>query len=337
MKKLNWIDKGIFFVNTVFAFLLQLSLLVPFIPIKSFPKTAIFSLATPVLIIINVFFLVYWVVKWKRQWLLSFVILLLGFQQVSSLYKFSGTQNVVSENSLKIMTYNVRIFDLYKWLGRDGVSEEILSMISEENPDILCLQEFHEAKKSAFTNYKYRFIKYRAKGTGQAIFSKHPIVNKGSLNFPNSQNNAIFADIVRGNDTVRVYNLHMQSFHINPVNEEISQENSSRLARRMGAVFSKQQIQTEIFVSHKEKCPYKTITCGDLNNNQYSSIYKQIKGDDIDTFDEQGSGTGKTYYFKYFPFRIDFVLVDETIQVMSHKNRYEKLSDHYPIIAQLKI
>ncbi|WP_417444297.1 endonuclease/exonuclease/phosphatase family protein [Joostella sp.] len=337
MKKLNWVDKGIFFVNTVFAFLLQLSLLVPYIPIKSFPKTAIFSLATPILIILNILFLIYWVLKLKRQWLLSFIILLLGYQQVSSFYKFGGTSNVVSDSYLKIMTYNVRIFDLYKWMGRDGVSDEILAMITKEEPDILCLQEFHDSKELKFKMYPHSFINYKTKGTGQAIFSKYPITSKGSLNFPNSQNNAIYADIVKGSDTIRVYNLHMQSFHINPQDEEISQENSSKIAKRMGAVFSKQQVQTEIFVSHKIECPYKTITCGDLNNNQYSAIYKQIKGDDIDTFDEKGSGTGKTYYFKYFPFRIDFIFVDEEIPVISHKNRYEKLSDHYPIISQLQI
>ena len=88
MKKLNWINKGVFTLNTVFAFLLQISLLVPYIPVKSFPKTAIFSLATPVLILLNIAFLVYWIVKWKRHFLLSFIILLLGYGQVSSLYQY---------------------------------------------------------------------------------------------------------------------------------------------------------------------------------------------------------------------------------------------------------
>ncbi|QLE02112.1 endonuclease/exonuclease/phosphatase family protein [Galbibacter sp. BG1] len=337
MKKLNWIDKGIFLVNTVFAFLLLLSLLVPYVPITSFPKIAIFSLATPILILLNIAFFIYWILKRKRPWILSFVVLLVGYQQVLSLYKFSGTENVVSESTLKVMTYNVRVFDVYEWIGRKGVFEDIREMIKEEDPDILCLQEFYHTKENEFDLFPYSFIKYKTKETGQSIFSKYPIVNKGSLNFPNSGNNAIFADIVKDRDTIRVYNLHMQSFHINPQDEEITQENSSKIARRMGAVFSKQQIQTDIFVSHKEQSPYKTITCGDLNNNQYSSIYHQIKGEDIDTFDEQGSGTGRTYYFKYFPFRIDFVLVDKDIVVVAHKNRYELLSDHYPIITQLQL
>ncbi|MCM5663937.1 endonuclease/exonuclease/phosphatase family protein [Galbibacter mesophilus] len=337
MKKLNWIDKGIFLVNTVFAFLLLLSLLVPYIPIKSFPRIAIFSLATPILIILNILFLIYWLLKLKRPFWLSFLVLLIGYQQVFSLYKFSGTENVVSESTIKVMTYNVRVFDVYEWIGRKGVFDDIKNMVEEEAPDVLCFQEFYHTKENKFNDFQYQFIKYKTKETGQAIFSKYPIVNKGSLNFPNSGNNAIFADIVKDNDTIRVYNLHMQSFHINPQDEEITQENSGKIARRMGAVFSKQQIQTDIFVSHKEESPYRTITCGDLNNNQFSAIYDQIKGSDIDTFEEQGSGTGKTYYFKYFPFRIDFVFVDESITVVSHKNRYELLSDHYPIITQLQL
>ncbi|MCX2681545.1 endonuclease/exonuclease/phosphatase family protein [Galbibacter sp. EGI 63066] len=337
MKKLKWLHKGVFLANSLFAFLLLLCLLAPYIPLSSFPRIAIFSLVTPVLIIVNILFLVYWIIKRKKQWILSFVVLLLGYQQVFSLYKFSGTKEVVSANSLKVMTYNVRVFDEYKWIGRDGVFDEMMGMIKEENPGILCFQEFYHTKEDAFDYYPYKFVNYKTKETGQAIFSKYPIINKGSLHFPNSGNDAIFADVVKGNDTIRVYNLHMQSFHINPEDEELSQENSGRLARRMGAVFSKQQVQTDIFLSHKTECPYKTITCGDLNNNQYSAIYRQIKGDDIDTFDEKGSGTGKTYYYKYFPFRIDFIFVDEEIPVRSHKNRYELFSDHYPVISQLDI
>src|SRR5690606_17224029 len=124
-----------------------------------------------------------------------------------------------------------------------------------------------------------------------------------------------FADIVRDNDTLRIYNVHLQSFHIDPLSEELSQENSSRLASRMGAVFSKQQVQTDIFVKHINKSPYKTITCGDLNNNQYSAIYDQIQGVNVVTFEEQGTGTEKTFSFKYFPFRIDFIFCDPSIEL----------------------
>ena len=337
MKKLNWANKFVFTINIVVAILLILGYISSYIPVKSFPRISIYSLITPVLIVVNIVFMLYWMAKIKRQFLLSFLILLIGYPKVSSLYKFSGKQEVVSNDVLKVMTYNVRVFNVYKWIKGEDVFGQIKSLIKEENPSIVCFQEFYYTKEDKFKEFPYRYVNYKTEETGQAIYSKYPIINKGSLEFPNSGNNAIFADIVRGDDTVRVYNIHLQSFHIDPENEELSQKNSSRLASRMGAVFTKQQVQTDIFVEHKSSSPFRTITCGDLNNNQYSAIYEQIRGDDLDSFQEQGSGTGKTFYFKYYPLRIDFIFTDPSIEVISHKNRYEKLSDHYPVIAQLKI
>ncbi|WP_417362099.1 endonuclease/exonuclease/phosphatase family protein [Galbibacter sp.] len=337
MKKLSWAHKFVFSINIVVAVLLILGYASAYIPVKSFPRISIYSLITPVLIVVNIIFMLYWMVKIKRQFLLSFLILLIGYPKVSSLYKFSGTQEVVSNGTLKVMTYNVRVFNVYKWIKGEDVFGEIKSLIKEENPSILCFQEFYYTKEGMFNEFPYRYINYKTQETGQAIYSKFPIINKGSLEFPNSGNNAIFADIVCDSDTIRVYNIHLQSFHIDPESEEISQKNSSRLASRMGAVFSKQQVQTEIFVEHKNQSPYKTITCGDLNNNQYSAIYQQIKGNDLDSFEEQGEGTGKTFYFKYFPLRIDFIFMDPRLEVVSHKNRYEQLSDHYPVMTQLQL
>ena len=337
MKKLSWANKFVFSINIVVAILLILGYVSPYIPVQSFPRISIYSLITPILIIANLIFMCYWLVKLKKQFLLSFLILLLGYPKVSSLYQFSGKEEVVSNGTLKVMTYNVRVFDVYKWIGDEDVFSRIKSLVKEENPGILCFQEFYFTKEDEFKEFPYRYVNYKTKETGQAIYSKYPIVNKGSLEFPNSGNNAIFADIVRDGDTVRIYNVHLQSFHINPKSEEISQENSTRLASRMGAVFSKQQVQTDIFVKHKSESPYRTITCGDLNNNQYSAIYKQIRGADLDTFEEQGTGTGKSFYFKYFPLRIDFIFADPSMEVVSHKNRYEELSDHYPVMAQLQL
>src|SRR5690606_14873962 len=212
MKKLSWVNKIIFSLNIVAVVLLILGYLSPYIPVKSFPRISIYSLATPVFVVANILFMMYWIVKVKKQFLLSFIILLAGYPKVSSLYKFSGKQEVVTNGALKIMTYNVRVFDVYKWIGTENVFDQIKNLIKEENPSILCLQEFYYTKEDKFEEFPYRYVNYKTKETGQAIFSKFPIVNSGSLNFPNSGNNAIFADIVRDNDTVRIYNLHLQSF-----------------------------------------------------------------------------------------------------------------------------
>ena len=102
-------------------------------------------------------------------------------------------------------------------IDNHDIGDDIVKLIKDQNIDIVCLQEFHNKKEGAFS-YPYKYFKYNSttNRVGQAILSKYPIINNGSLNFSRYGNNAIFADIVKGKDTIRVYNLHLQSFHINP-------------------------------------------------------------------------------------------------------------------------
>ena len=86
-----------------------------------------------------------------------------------------------------------------------------------------------------------------------------------------------------------------------------------------------------------EATPYKKIVCGDFNNTQFSNVYKVIKGDMQDSFTEQGTGYGRTFNFRYYPVRIDFILADEAFEIMAHKNFDIKLSDHFPVMASIKI
>ena len=338
MKKLNLLNRLVVILNSIFAALLLCSYVLPYIFPRSFPSLSVLTLVVPILIFINLLFLIYWTIKFKKQFLISFLVLLFGYKHVSSLFKFSG-KDEESASSLKIMTYNVRLFNLYEWIDNHDIGDDIVDLIKDQNIDIVCLQEFHNKKEGAFS-YPYKYFKYNSttNRVGQAILSKYPIINNGSLNFSRYGNNAIFADIVKGKDTIRVYNLHLQSFHINPKQEELTQENSERLLNRMGSAFVVQQEQAEIFENHRRLCHYKQIICGDFNNTQYSNVYKQIKGDMNDTFDEAGSGFGRTYYYKYFPLRIDFILVDKNIEVLSHKTLTDKImSDHYPIVSSLNI
>src|SRR5690606_36936761 len=132
---------------------------------------------------------------------------------------------------------------------------------------------------------------------GQVIFSQFPIINSGSLEFPNTANNAIFADVVKDKDTLRLYNINLQSLNIDTDVEKLQKENTSYLFNRVGLTFKIQQSQTELFLAHKKQCKYKMMVTGDFNNTAYSYVYKSIKGDLNDTFIEAGNGFGRTYDF----------------------------------------
>ena len=55
----------------------------------------------------------------------------------------------------------------------------------------------------------------------------------------------------------------------------------------------------------------------------------------VDAFKASGNGFGRTFNFKFFPLRIDFILVDDAFTVNSFKTYDVELSDHYPVKTTL--
>ncbi|NJX16511.1 endonuclease/exonuclease/phosphatase family protein [Tamlana crocina] len=339
MGKLSFLNKIIYWVNVLVALLLLFSFVLPFLPPKTFAILAVVNLGVSLLIILNVLFFLYWLVKIKKQFLLSLTVLVIGYFSFGSLYKFSASKKIEHPNNFRVMNYNVRLFNLYEWIPEKGVETKITDFIKKEAPDVLCLQEYHPHKNIdlSFFNHKFEKLSGNKAKYGQAIFSKFPIVNSGSIEFPNTANNAIFADVVNGKDTIRVYNIHLESLRINTNAESLQKEDSERLLNRVSTSFKMQQSQAELFLEHKAQCPYKMVICGDFNNTAFSYVYRQIKGDLNDAFKEAGNGFGRTYDFKFFPVRIDFILTDEAFAVNGFKTYDQHFSDHYPIRTTLSL
>uniref|UniRef100_UPI00404B35B3 endonuclease/exonuclease/phosphatase family protein n=1 Tax=Gelidibacter sp. TaxID=2018083 RepID=UPI00404B35B3 len=338
MNKLSLINKLVFFFNSVAALMLLLSYILPYIEPKKFAILSVLSLGVPVLILVNLLFLLYWLLTVKKQLLLSLIVLILGYSNVISLYKFSASKQIDDTQNISVMSYNVRLFNAFEWLPQKDINNQIEAFIKEKNPDILCLQDYRVDKDISFDGYfKYEKVSGEKVKNGQAIFSKYPIVNSGSVEFPDTFNNAIFVDVVKKNDTIRIYNLHLQSLKIDVNNQEILNEDSEKLVNSVSKTFKIQQDQTELFLEHKRQNPHKTIVCGDFNNTAYSYVYKQIKGDLQDAFVEAGNGFGRTYNFRFFPVRIDFILVDDAFEVNSFKTFDVELSDHYPVMSRVKL
>lgn len=339
MKKTSFIDKVLWFINRILAVVLLLSYILPFLPPKTFSVLSVLSLGVALLILINVLFFLYWLVKVKRKLMLSLVVLALGYFSFGSLYKFSASKQLDSDSDFKVMNYNVRLFNLYKWIPEDAIETKIVDFIKTEAPDILSLQEYHPHKNVDLSFFKYKYEKLSGKKIkyGQAIFSNYPIINSGSVEFPETSNNAIYIDVKIQSDTVRVYNVHLESMRIDTKVESLKKENSERLFKRIGHTFKMQQFQTELFLKHKNKCTYKMVICGDFNNTAFSYVYRNIKGDLNDTFKEAGNGFGRTYDFKFFPIRIDFILGDDAFEVNNFKAYNAHYSDHYPIMTSLDL
>ncbi|MCM4168999.1 hypothetical protein KCTC52924_00237 [Arenibacter antarcticus] len=335
------INKLVFLVNGLFAFLLAMSCFVPQIPVTHFPFLSILSLMVPLLVLTNVIFFCYWLLLGSRNLWMSAIVLGIGYLVMGTFFRFQPSEEPISKGEISIMSFNARGFNRSGMISDKTISTQIVALVKAEDPDIVCFQEFDYTKKKSadFNAYKYSFIDYEYghKKVVLAIYSKFPILNNGSLDFPESANSAIYADVVTQKDTVRVYNLHLESHKVIPSVRRLSDEPKARLYKRMSRSFAKQQEQAAIFNAHRNATPYKKIVSGDFNNTQFSNVYQVIKDDMQDSFLEQGSGYGRTYNFKYYPVRIDFIFLDKAFEVKAHKNFDVKLSDHFPLMASFNI
>jgi len=341
VKKLSWFNKIAFFFNIVLAILTFIAYLLPFLAPKMFPFLSVLTLILPLMLILNIVFLCYWLLQLKRQVFLSAVVFFIGITFFNKFYKFSGKDLIKEEDDFLVMSYNVRLFNVFEWMSKQNIPEDIVDFIGSQDPDILCIQEFSTSADVKLEAYKHKYILMQGDNirTGQAIFSKFPIIHKGEIEFPDSNNNVIFADIKMRRDTIRVYSIHMQSTKISPdIHEQIDEAKSKKIFRRVSEAFAEQQVQSELIKAHKSECHYPMIICGDMNNSAFSYVYRNIKGNMKDTFEEAGEGFGKTYDYEFYPARIDYILVDKRFEVKSFKNFDNFInSDHFPIVSRISL
>ncbi len=341
MQKQSWFTKIMFFLNIVLTIATFVAYTLPFLAPKAFPFLSVLTLILPFFLLLNFLFFVYWLLLLKKQMLLSGIVLLLGLPFLHRFYKFSETNLPIEKSDFKLMSYNVRLFNLYEWLPNDDVPFQISNLLLDEQPDILCLQDFSPNDDVNVTMYKYKCIKIEGERLkfGQAIYSKYEIINSGEIEFPNSFNSVIYADILKGKDTLRVYSMHLESVKISAdINEELNEKRSLFIFKNISKAFSEQQHQSELIKTHYLACRYPKIICGDMNNSAFSYVYRTIRGDLKDAFGEAGSGFGKSYNYKLYPARIDYIFVDNTIEVKQFSSLdYFIQSDHFPQIARLSL
>lgn len=338
MKGLGFFDKIVFIFTSIFAVLLLLACVVPNISIVYLPFLSVLGLVVPILVGANFLFFLYWLLKAKRQLFLPLFVLVLGYFTLGTFVKFNSSNNGDALSSLKIMSYNVRSFNKNEHINSATVFEDIKELIDTERPDVVCFQEVGYRRRKEYSDYPYQHLEYVGVHDRVlvGIFSKYPIVEAELMNFPKSYNNGAYADILYKKDTIRIYDLHLESLGVTP-GSGLRNQPSDKLFRRVVRAFTKQREQAELVKKHSKAVDYKTIICGDLNNTQFSDVYKIIRGDRQDTFVEKGKGLGRTYDFLGIPFRIDFIFADDAFEVVQHKNFEVKYSDHFPIMASFRL
>ena len=270
-------------------------------------------------------------------------------------YKLGGGREAAqAQNTVKIETYNVGKFRLSKDnLSPAATLDGIAEQIKKDDPDIVCLQEVYldsaGAAKRIFPGYPHRtyhfFNHSGGQKSGNLILSKFEIVRGGVLTFRLSTNLALYADIVLGTDTVRVYNNHLESYAISPTalvkrirekrknTEDLTEEIMSVHAKVKNTVIRRTG-QVESIMSNMRKSPYDAIICGDFNDTPMSYTYFKLSSHSKDTFKESGKGHSATYSMLWPLLRIDYIFIPESFTSIGHKVIRNNLSDHYPVISE---
>ncbi len=336
MKKLSFSYKILYIFNVVFAMLLALSYLTSFISPKTFPFLAIVNFSIPLLWLINFCFILIWLLKLKKYFILSLLVMLLGWFQLKNLFVFSNS-NFVASQSISVMSYNVMQF-YSKSDAKLSTFDGIKNFVDKETPSILCFQEFKNTNQHKFENFKFSSFDSTKIGLQSAIFSQHRIINSKYFDFEHSGNSAVFADIVINLDTIRVFSAHFQSLNLKPDITTLNEEPKEKLIKRLEKVFKKQINQFDLIKDDIAKSPYPVVFSADMNNTALSYLYHQLTGLELkDSFLESGQYYGKTFNFGALPLRIDMILISESLKSSNFKNYRVDYSDHYPVMTKIQL
>ncbi len=210
-----------------------------------------FGLTYPFIMLINILFLVFWLIAKPRNALISLITIVAGWNFVSRYYQLKGKST--EEEGIKIMSYNVHHFRGTGNLSEKETAIEISNFLKEHKPDIVCLQEVRLRKNTIFNLHKtveeFDFINHyqyaRSSSTfGSVTLSRFPIVNMNEIRFENSRNITIYTDIIIDSDTVRIFNIHLHSYGIDPadypiIDSGVSTEEDLKEARELGSKLKK--------------------------------------------------------------------------------------------------
>lgn len=356
------IAKSLFISLNLLAILaLLFALFAAYVPPSSGVIFSAFALFYPVLLIVNILFVAFWLIFKSKLFLISLAVILFGYGNLIHNVQYSLSTNSNSNpNSIHILSYNVERFGLYVSEKKfRKTRSDVLQYLKNEQADVVCLQEYHGKGNTLYEPLQEMKIELEANSyyyesyfnpryqqlTGLVTYTKYEAIHKGKLKFDGSRTFGIYTDLIINSDTVRVYNIHLASiqlmhedidFVVNPgQDKEEFRVHTLKIYSKLAEAFLLRQQQL-VFLNEEIKIsPYPIILAGDFNDTPSSYVYNSISKLLDDTFIEKGNGIGRTYAGALPLLRIDFIMKSIDFIALSYKRDKLHLSDHYPISARL--
>lgn len=321
------------------------------------------------LFLVLLFFLFFWLFSRPRWTLVSLLAIAAGYKPLTEIIPLRiGSEFSIPRNTqLRVMTWNVEHFDILEHKSHPEKKKQMLDLINLYQPDVACFQEMVAGERNPkainylpdfmeqlrFADYFYSYNpKLDFDGDhhfGIITFSKYPIINRQTVSFYPNDYNSIFQyiDIVKGGDTLRVFNIHLQSLRFSSDNLQYIDDpefedqkaivQSKSIIKKFKAGFLKRKIQAERIRAEMEKSPYPVIVCGDFNDVPNSYAYHTIGRGMKNAFTERGAGIGRTFSGIAPTLRIDNIFADTRFVIDQYTSVSKKLSDHFPVLADMQL
>jgi len=345
----NFVKIILLIVNIVVVIAMLIPAFSQYFPPSEFPFLSYFGLFFLPLVLLNVFFALFWIIKLKIYAAIPIIAILLVSGDIRTSFSLFKQKQENTETGVKVLTYNVMLFNYY-----DKKSKTI-DYINNSGADIVCLQEFgwHRNGKeflskekiiSSLTNYPYYHINIALDEQnvtyGIATFSKFPIINKQLIDYESYFNSSIYSDLKIGNDTIRVFNNHLESNRLSKKEKEklvekMDSEIINQMTKKMSVAAAIRAKQANTIAGEIDKSPYPVIVCGDFNDIAVSYSYKKISKNLQDTFIGSGKGLGITFSDKQYRFRIDYILLNQNFKYYEYHIDKVTYSDHYPVFCNV--
>ena len=326
---------------------------------NDFIWTTVFGLAFWEILIYNVVVFLLLLLMWSNKIWISVVALLIAIPGISK--SFSIGSKSKAENSIRVMSYNVHDFRHV-----DGVTEkeqfanQVMAMVREQAPDILCCQEFSQFKSGVSrpqciedfakeAGFQYIYFNRKTNYGGNVIFSKYPLTKVAEdSGFGKGNTYGVMVSVDAGEKgKFHVANVHLLSYMITDSEIDVLTNASERqnldtigktVLHKLSFAFQKRSEELQTVLNGMPPVGGPIIICGDFNEPPLSYNYRQMqKAGFVDTFTKVGFGIKPTYAGKLPLLRIDYVWANDGVKPLAFDRYKYKASDHYPIMLDFAI
>jgi endonuclease/exonuclease/phosphatase family metal-dependent hydrolase len=333
-------------LNVLLVIITFCSYFAPNINPKVFWIFSFLGLFFPIFVFLNILMMILWMFIDAKYVSVSLLALILGGTSITNYFGIHTDEVSNNPHNISLISFNIgnalEAYDTSKEIKANKLSKMNAFLERFNDEDIICLQEVGSYASDVISkNFKTYNIHKISKGT--VILSKHKILKKGLIEFGTKTNSCLWADILVGIDTVRVYNLHLQSNRItnktqeviaNRTNDEYDfKSNVLSILKRYKNYHLTRTDQALSVKEHADASPHRVMICGDFNDVPLSYNYHILQEGLVDAFKAKGEGLGSTFN-GVLPFlRIDYILANPTIDIVKFNVIKEVYSDHYPVAA----